>query len=246
METHEEIHKEIEDLRNQARENRTAISKNITIKGHLCTVTAAPIGIWAYQGTNIIIEHKALNGRVCAVDFIYDKGRGVAQELQSLTEKISVVGSVARTISNFSSEITDYVQLMSIDGVSDHAPDICTFLHDVENFVQQNDLTKDEISNLKLELWALCNTPFIQHPQAPDYPFPINECDCDPHCRAIALKAESLEILLDAKASGQVGLERSVSPVKVLGGGKFNTPKPCQSEQRRNQYLCYWQNSRLP
>ncbi|MDR0742139.1 MAG: hypothetical protein LBE98_01605 [Puniceicoccales bacterium] len=224
------LSQQIEDLRNQARADGTSKTATIMIKGHPCTVTAAPVGIWAYQGTNIKIEYKTLNGRACTMDFIYNKGQGVAQELQSLTEQIDSIdqdfiaipqGPKGKVLPIIFSKIVGCTQPMPIGNMSSHAPRICTFLHGVENFVQQNDLTTDEITNLKSMLWTLCGAPIIK---CSNGYFSINECDHNSHYRAIALRVESLEILLDAKACGQVRLERNIPPpLRDLGIGAFNT-----------------------
>jgi hypothetical protein len=128
---------------------------------------------------------------------------------------------VSKKIAGYIKPMTDYTKPMSIDDMDSHASAICTFLKNTENFVRQNDLTEEEISMLKQELRKLCGTPIIRC-QTGD--FSINEYDNDPNCRTIALQAESLEILLDAKACGQVGLERNVPPkIKKLGSGAMNT-----------------------
>jgi hypothetical protein len=110
---------------------------------------------------------------------------------------------------------------MLIDDVGNYALEICTFLRDTREFILQNDLTEDEISNLKLAVQTLSSAPIVQ---CQNGDFSINECDFNPHCLAIALEAESLEILLDAKAYGQVGLEKNIPPpVEPLGEGSFNS-----------------------
>jgi hypothetical protein len=137
-----------------------------------------------------------------------------------------VDGSCPReqVLSTISSKIAGYTRPMPISSMSHHTPRIWVFLWNVENFVRQNDLSMDEVSKLRQELRHLSSTPIIQYPQKSNYLLSINECDGDPRCRAIALRAESLEILLDAKACGQVGLERNTPPmVKVLSNGKSNT-----------------------
>ncbi|MDR1528790.1 MAG: hypothetical protein LBS22_04395, partial [Puniceicoccales bacterium] len=263
---------EIASLRNQARSSGTSKTATIQIDGRWCTVTAKPIGNWPFKRTNIKIESRTLDNRTCIVNFTYDRGRGVAQGLRSFTETINKsdqefiaettipqVGSSCskeQVLSTISSKIAGYTQPMPISSMSHHAPRIWGFLRNVENFVLQNALSADEISKLKQELRHLSSTPIIQYPQRPNDLFSINECDGDPHCRDIALQAESLEILLDAKACGQVRLERNIPPaVKVLGRGSSNTVclahrkpggdrreasepialKPCiQSKQERN------------
>jgi hypothetical protein len=53
---------------------------------------------------------------------------------------------------------------------------------------------------------------------SPNKSFSINENDYDCNCLEIALQAEAIEILLDAKERSQVRLERNCpSPPKQLG-----------------------------
>jgi hypothetical protein len=207
----------IENLRNQARETGKVQTATITINGRECKIMATP-GRGLFQGTNIKIEYKTLDGQTCTADFTYDGDQDAAPELQSFIENTKVV-----TLSQFSSKIADYTQPTSIGLMDSHASAICIFLKNTENFVRQNDLTEEEISMLKQELRKLCGTPIIESSEGN---FSINECDGNTHCCAIALQAESLEILLDAKACGQVRLERNVPPkVEELGSGTFNTVK---------------------
>jgi DNA-binding transcriptional ArsR family regulator len=132
--------------------------------------------------------------------------------------------SIAKQLefSTIFSKIDDYTQRpMPLKTMGDRLQEIGNFLGGVTKIVQQNDLSKDEMLKLKQGLRKLCGTPIIK---CSNGDFPINEYDHDPHCLDIALKAESLEILLDAKACGQVGLEKNVPPeVKVLGKGQMNT-----------------------
>jgi hypothetical protein len=228
----------IEELRSQARIAGKAATATVVINGRECRVTATSTRYWLFfKKTNIEIESRALDGQICKVSFIYNGKRGVEQGFQSLREKIaqadqeSIDATTVPQVSNecpreqvlatIFSKIADYTQLMPINDMNSHAPGICKFLSNTANFVRQNDLAKDEISDLKLMLRILCNVPIIE---CENGDFTINEYDRDPHCRTIALQAESLEILLDAKACGQVGLERNVPPpVKALGSGNFNT-----------------------
>ncbi|MDR0741939.1 MAG: hypothetical protein LBE98_00540 [Puniceicoccales bacterium] len=160
--------KKIENLRNEAQSKGIAVSKTIMINGHKCTVTATPIGIWAFQGTNIKIEYTSLGRRTCAADFTYNKGQVVTQKLQSFSDQVNeavqqLAAETARQqeFSTFFSEIASHVQPMSIDDMSSRAPGICRLLGNVKSFVQQNDLTKDKVLNLKLMLRTLCSTPII-------------------------------------------------------------------------------------
>jgi hypothetical protein len=176
------------------------------------------------------------------VEFIYNKGKGLAflsqitqadREFIAATE-VPMMGDKRQTLDDISRKIADYTQLMPIGSMNFHAPRIYTFLHNVKNFVLKNDLTKEEILTLKQELRKLCGDPMIRHPGYPNFPYSINEWDSDPHCRDIALQAESLEILLDAKACGQVGLEKNVPPpIKTLGSGDFNTVQRAHTKKKR-------------
>jgi hypothetical protein len=58
---------------------------------------------------------------------------------------------------------------------------------------------------------------------SPNKSFSINENDYDYNCLEIALQAEAIEILLDAKERSQVRLERNYPPPpKQLGEGQYN------------------------
>jgi hypothetical protein len=168
------------------------------------------------------------------VSFIHNKGKGIAQGLQSLEGKIAEADrefttatkiptgvSKEQALGDISWKMAGFTQPKQISSMGFHAPRIYTFLGNVKNFVQQNNLTKEDISRLKQELRNLCSMPIIE---CSNGNFSMNECDCDFHCHNIALQAESLEMLLDAKACDQVGLERNVPPkVIALGSGLFNT-----------------------
>ncbi|MDR1457242.1 MAG: hypothetical protein LBI47_00080, partial [Puniceicoccales bacterium] len=248
----------------QAQSSGEVQTATITVNGRQCTITARPIESQSFQRINIKIEAETLDGQTCTVRFTYGERRDVDQGLQSLRAKIEAADH-AFMVYQFSSKIAEYAQPTLIGSMSSHAPRICTFLKDTENFVRQNDLTEEETLILKQGLRKLCSTPVIGYFSMLrlilrklysvsiiagmfEYfsilklilrklcsvsiiarmfeDFPINECDHNPHCRTIALQAESLEMLLDAKACGQVGLVRNVPPaVKVLGSGEFNTVK---------------------
>jgi hypothetical protein len=243
---YQEDKQEIEKLRNQARESGTTASKMIIVNGRELTITASLRRSWLFfKGTNIKIESKTIDGRTCTVDFTYDKVRNIDKKLEAaktqLQKQISEIDEkVKAELAKIYSKIADYSQPMFISDIGFHASRICHLLKEIENFVLQNDLIADEILGLKSTSRILCSAPFIE---CSNGSFSINECDSDPHCRAIALRAESFEILLDAKACGQVGL----SPVKVLGRGEFNTVqlahtkdgipivlKPCDQSKSEN------------
>jgi hypothetical protein len=263
-------------VRNEARRTGKSQTATITINGRQCTVTASPVRNWLfYKETNIKVTYTALGRRTCTVNFTYDRGRGVDQGLQSLLKEIAQAEFIAATrvptedsrsqvLENISQKMSSYTQPKPIGSMNFHAPRIYTFLENVKNFVLKTDLTKEEISTLKQGLRKLCGDPIIQHPRYPNFLYSINEWDSDPHCRNIALQAESLEILLDAKARGQVGLERNVPPpVKELGSGQFNTVvlahtkpvvdggnasgpivlKPCDQSKRENAPTAFAQGA---
>jgi hypothetical protein len=57
----------------------------------------------------------------------------------------------------------------------------------------------------------------------PEWCFSINECDYNLYCLSIALGAESLEKLPDARVCGQFGLDKNIPRlVKTLGNGVLN------------------------
>jgi hypothetical protein len=76
--------------------------------------------------------------------------------------------------------------------------EILTFLGEVEKFVQDSEnLTRNEISTLKLMLQKLYNTQFIH---GEGQWFSIKECKENLYCSKIASRVESIEAQLDAKA----------------------------------------------
>jgi hypothetical protein len=131
------------------------------------------------------------------------------------------IAEAADFIGNYASlKISEYTRRIHFEDVGGRVCEIQSFLSDIENFVRENDLGEDKILSLNGKLLKLCGEPFIECETGT---FSINELDRDPGCRALAIRAESLEILLDAKACGQVGLERNIPPeVRNLGEGAFN------------------------
>ncbi|MDR2603393.1 MAG: hypothetical protein LBC11_02435 [Puniceicoccales bacterium] len=252
----------ITHTRDEARRTGKTQEATIEVGGRICTIKATP-GRWLFQGTNIKIEHKTLDGRTCTASFTYDEGRGITEGIKTLAKGIKNIEAeftAAIKIPEVSKKYTkkqalqtifrgmgSFTQPMSISSIYYNGPRILSFLGDVEKFVRENDLTRTEIAELKQNLRKLCGDTTIQWRNGQ---FSINECDGNPHCRNIALQAESLEILLDAKAHGQVKLERNVPPaVKKLGNGSYNTVslahtqkggkgpialKPCDQSKSKN------------
>jgi hypothetical protein len=133
---------------------------------------------------------------------------------RTMAEAADFIGSYT------SLKISEYTRRIYFEDVGGRVCEIRSFLSDIENFVRENDLGEDKILSLSEKLLKLCGEPFIECETGT---FSINELDHDPGCRALAIRAESLEILLDAKACGQVGLERNIPPdVRNLGKGTYN------------------------
>ncbi|MDR1891345.1 MAG: hypothetical protein LBQ23_04225 [Puniceicoccales bacterium] len=109
-----------------------------------------------------------------------------------------------------------------IEDLLDHVSGIRETLEDMQDFVQKNNLSPNEISMLRTALVGLSgNVNLIQCPN--NKSFSINENDCDYNCLEIAILAEAIEILLDAKERNQVSLERNCPPQsKQLGEGLYN------------------------
>jgi hypothetical protein len=114
-------------------------------------------------------------------------------------------------------------QQIAIADFPSHMSQINKTLADMQSFAQQNYLSQGEIASLRESLRDLGSKPIIQWRKGL---FSVNESNCNPNCLEIALKAEAIEILLDAKESGQVELEKNVPPdIEDLGSGEFNTVK---------------------
>jgi hypothetical protein len=99
--------------------------------------------------------------------------------------------------------------------------EIGTMLEGVRVAVQQNRVPVAGIPILRAALTRLAgNTDMIQWSNGN---FSINECDNIPACRAVAMQIEELQILLDARANGQVNLEENIPPpMRELGKGCCN------------------------
>jgi hypothetical protein len=215
-----DIKQTIIDLRDRARATGKTETKTVTINGRERTIEAKAVGFWIFKKTEIAVKYGPLENRECAVvtKFVYDQGRDIDRKIEDaktkiekIDEKIARVASLIETLKGIAGRPIVAAGIQQINGI----------LADMKSFVQQNDLSRREIASLRQSLRDLCSKPIIQWPNGL---FSINESDCNPHCLEIALGAEAIEILLDAKESGQVELEKNVPPdIEDLGSGKFNT-----------------------
>jgi hypothetical protein len=203
----EVIKQRIKELLDRARTSRKTETETMTSNGRECTIEAKAVGFWILKKPEIAIKYNPLENRKCAVvsKFVYDQGRDIDRKIR--------VASLVETLKGFASRTVATADMSQINKT----------LVDMKSFVQQNDLLPEEIKTLGQPLRDLCSKPIIRWGK--DF-FSINEIDCDPHCLEIAFKAEAIEILLDAKESGQVELEKNVPPkIVTLGSGEFNTVK---------------------
>jgi hypothetical protein len=212
----------IRETRDRAAEDiGSSVTSNATMNGRQYTITATTIRSWIFsKKTNIKVECKNLEGRECSVEFTYNNGRDIDKNLNDAkANKIEIDAIFDSKFLEFSGRVSSCTQ-STHDNVNSYAGSIHVLLNDMEDFVRRNDLSKEQMLSLKGELRKLCGKPFIGFGMGI---FSINEFNIDPRCRDMAIRAESLEILLDAKACGQVGLERNIPPkVKNLGKGAFS------------------------
>ncbi|MDR1255729.1 MAG: hypothetical protein LBJ94_02285 [Puniceicoccales bacterium] len=113
-------------------------------------------------------------------------------------------------------------QSISEDQLNAQMGQLGTILEDLKIFVQGNDLSKNGIAATlrKVIVQLGGNGSTVQLASGN---FSINECD-NPACRKMAWQIEELQVLLDARANGQVNLEISVSPpIKILNGASHST-----------------------
>jgi hypothetical protein len=219
------------DLRNQARDSGKTETKTVTINGRECTIEAKAVSfLFFFKKIEITVKYTPIGHRECDVTkFVYYQGCNIDVKIQDVTEKINKIEEKIllqqQKVSQISETLKGFAgQTVATAGLPSHMSQINKTLADMKSFVQQNDFLPEEINMLRQSLRDLCSKPIIQWTNGL---FSINEIDYyDPNCLGIALKAEAIEILLDAKESGQVELEKNVPPpIKDLGSGSFNTVK---------------------
>jgi hypothetical protein len=100
----------------------------------------------------------------------------------------------------------------------------------MQTLVQENDLSSDEISTLRAIVVNFGSNERLL--QFPNKTLSINENDCDYNCLEIAIQLEAIEILLDAKERGYVGLERNGVP-QILGQGQYNVVQLAYTQENK-------------
>ncbi|MDR0742207.1 MAG: hypothetical protein LBE98_01965 [Puniceicoccales bacterium] len=215
----------VKNLRKTAKETKESKITTVCVNGRICSITAV---YNAGQKIEITAEYiyTPLGSRVCqqVAKFMYGKS-SVSDNLAIMIHQIDETDQAnVRTktdkITGFTAVLDKYVSDgIDIANLPTLTPEIKKVLDDVQTFVQKSDLSSDEMSTLKTALVGFgSNEKLIRFPNKFSS---INENDCDQHCLGIALQIEAIEMLLDAKEKGCVGLERN-GPSQMLGQGRYN------------------------
>jgi hypothetical protein len=231
-----EVKRQITEIRNQARASEGIKTAKVIINGRECTIEAKAVSfLFFFKITEIAIKHTLLGSRHNIVSkFVCFMERGIDRKIKDAETKIKQIDEEIKEVEPFIATLKEIAgQEITIAEPPDSTPQaskslllqINGILVGMKSFVQQNDLSRREIASLRQSLRDLCSKPIIQFEGVAGSVFSINEIDHgNPHCLEIALKAEAIEILLDAKESGQVALEKNVPPdIEDLGKGSCNT-----------------------
>ncbi|MDR1528517.1 MAG: hypothetical protein LBS22_02960 [Puniceicoccales bacterium] len=215
----------VKNLRKTAKETQESKTTAVCVNGRICNITAV---YNAGQKIEITAEYiyTPLGSRICqqVANFTYGKST-VSDNLTMMVHQIDETDQTnARTkagkITEFTAVLDKYVSNgIDIADLPTLTPEIKKVLDDVQAFVQKSDLSSDEMSTLKAALVGFgSNEKLIRFS---DESLSINENYYDYNCLGIALQIEAIEMLLDAKEKGCVGLERNGQP-QTLGQGRYN------------------------
>jgi hypothetical protein len=218
------------------------VENKIVVNGRLCLLRAEVKTFLWFRWTKFTINVPitTLNLRECKVVKLssFNRGKGLEKQIARAEARLSDLslthlqsGSNPSFLSEFTEALNAYVlSPMDIKIFPAFGSDIGGILKNAHSFVQNNNLSQDEIAMLRRSLQDLCGKPIIQCSN--DGSFSINECERIPECRSIALQVEALEILLDARECGHVRLERNVPPeIKTLGKGNVNAVKLAHAQR---------------
>ncbi|MDR2432473.1 MAG: hypothetical protein LBD34_01845 [Puniceicoccales bacterium] len=138
----------------------------------------------------------------------------------------------AEKIAMFATTLNEYISSgIKIRKLPSLASKINKNLKDILTFVQKNNLSLDEISTLRTALTDFSGKEEVIR-LYPGHSSSIKASDHNQYCFNIALKVEAIEILLDAKEKGYVGLERNGSP-KPLGRGQYNVVQRAYTKKNK-------------
>ncbi|MDR1375671.1 MAG: hypothetical protein LBJ45_02570 [Holosporaceae bacterium] len=128
----------------------------------------------------------------------------IAQQQQQMTVKW------VQAITDLRSKIANSNNVIANAGFA------ATLLKKTSKYVLDNNLSQQELRDLREAINSLCNDPILRFSNGM---FSINENDSMEACLDIALEAEATIITLDAKKNGMVNLRSE----GALGAGFFNT-----------------------
>jgi hypothetical protein len=215
----------VKDLRKTAKKTKAPTMETLEVNGKTCNITASKEG----EKFEITAEctHTPLGSRICrqVAKFTYDKSN-VGNNLRAMVGRINEIDHTnnhtkADKIIAFITALDQHAtKAIDIADLLTFIPEINKTLDDIQIFVCRNDLSPDEMSQLRTAVIDFGgNKKLIRFPNKTSS---INENDCDSNCLDLSLKLEAIEILLDAKEKGYVGLERN-GPPEILGHGRYNT-----------------------
>ncbi|MDR2779157.1 MAG: hypothetical protein LBB16_02625, partial [Puniceicoccales bacterium] len=151
------------------------------------------------------------------------------EDVTAKTDKEEKFSQISRNI------VLNSNQKICKDKRNSRFQEINTLLCSTRDFIQEYDLSPTERATLRQSLQTLCNASIIECINTQSSAVEnlsinamtavrMNDVDARKCVIDIALQAEAIEILLDARECGHVGLERNVPPeIKTLGKGNFNT-----------------------
>jgi hypothetical protein len=201
------------DLQDKARQIETLETSIVETDEKIYSIT--PVPDQHKEEVTTSHAHTPLESRVCETM--------ESNEPAVIADKIDDQTTKTEKISEFVTFLNEYAnRQIPMDDLLNHVFRMKDTLNAMQTFVQKNDLLSDEILMLKRALTNFSgNKTMIQ---CPNGSFSISENDWDRNCFDVAISIEAVEILLDAKEMGYVGLEKnSPQPTKPLGKGRYNT-----------------------
>ncbi|MDR2432778.1 MAG: hypothetical protein LBD34_03430 [Puniceicoccales bacterium] len=216
----------IEGLQRAATESKKPETATIKVNERTCVITAT-----CDENEKVEITakytHTPLGSRICqeVAKFPYDKS-DIGNEIKEMVNRIREIDQTntytkTSKFAEFITTLDEYTTNgIDIANLPTHMIEINKTLDNMLAFVLQNDLSPKEISSLKVAIVNFGSNKEVV--RFPDQSLSINESDHDFNCLEIALRIEAVDILLDAKKKGYVGLERN-GPTRTLGKGQYNT-----------------------
>ncbi|MDR0693117.1 MAG: hypothetical protein LBF49_00900 [Puniceicoccales bacterium] len=229
----EQIVKNLQEAAKNTQESQTV---TVEVNGRTCSITAVSKEEKKFK---IIVEYAytPLGSRICqrVAKFVYDKSN-VGNNLKTMVDRIDEIDlenvqTKSDKITAFTIALEEYSSGgIDIADLPTLTPEINKTLDDMQIFVYRNDLSSDEMSTLRVALANFSRNEDVI--RCPGHSSSINASDHDQYCYKIALQVEAIEILLDAKENGHVGLERN-GPSEILGRGQYNIIQLAYTEKNK-------------